>query len=321
LEASYKGAIAVRNRWHDYRGPKVRLPIPVVSIGNVTAGGTGKTPMVVEVVRRLEQMGRRPAVVARGYKASADGPNDEERLIRRHVPRTVYVADPDRARGAMRAHAEFGAEVVVLDDGFQHRRLHRDLDIVMVDATCPFGHDRLLPRGLLREPATNVGRADVIVISRADQASAEELGRLEERLRGLAPRATLLKCRHLVTSIECMDGTPLSGSPADLRAVLFAGIGRPEAFAATVETLGIQVVESLWWPDHHHYVAADLDRLRTSRRAPHDLLLTTEKDAVKLADLWTDLPENLYVVKIAIDFLGEDDKMFADVLRRTIHSS
>jgi len=322
LAGGYATAAAARNRWYDVRGPKVRVPLPVISVGNLTVGGTGKTPLVIELVSRLEALDRRPAVIARGFGSFSGQANEEQRLIERYAHNSVCICDPDRARAAHAANAQWKVDTIVLDDGFQHRRLHRDLDIVLVDATCPFGFGYLLPRGLLREPVHALARADVIVLTRCDQVSPDTRAALAVRLRQLAPAAIHLQCQHRVIAVENLKGGPLPVPWTGRRAVLFAGIGNPESFRKTVETLGIEVADVHWWPDHHRYRPEDLEFIRRERRLPpHDLLLTTEKDAVKLADLTAQDFAGLHVVKIAIDFLGDGDRMLQTVLCRTVDSN
>lgn len=321
-EGLYACGVAVRNRWYDHRGPRAVLPVPVISVGNITAGGTGKTPLVIDLLGRLERMGCSPAVVSRGYKAYRDQPNDEERVIRAHCPGVACVSDPDRIRGGELALARFGADVIVLDDGFQHRRLGRTLDIVVVDATCPFGYGHLLPRGLLREPARNLSRADIIVITRSDQVSPVNLSRLGERLRNIARGAKHLECTHQVTGIDRLDGTPVEEPMAGKRAVLFAGLGHPQAFAATVRSLGVEIVGTSWRPDHHRYRGRDIEALLAPGRfGPHELLLTTEKDAVKIAELGDLQHLGIAVVKIAIDFRGDGGTILQSVLEQKISKS
>lgn len=315
----YGWGVRLRNARYDRRGPTRVLPVPVISVGNITAGGTGKTPLVIDIVHRLEGLGMSPAVVSRGYGSIAGEPNDEERLIRRHCPTVACVSDPDRARGGETACRRFGADVIVLDDGFQHRQLARCLDIVVIDATCPFGYGRLLPRGLLREPPEALSRAHVIVLSRCDQISGHDLTRLEQRLRTLAGGAVHIKCHHAVIGCECLDGTPLSEPIAGKRAVLFAGIGQPRAFRNTVRGMGIEVVGERWFPDHHRYRARDIRSLtHQGRFPPHDLLLTTEKDAVKLAELPEHKATNIVVVRTAIDFLADGNTMLQSAVEHAI---
>jgi tetraacyldisaccharide 4'-kinase len=310
----------------------------ILSVGNITVGGTGKTPLVIDLVRRLEAMGRNPAVVSRGYKAAADEPNDEELLIRRSCPGVIYLADPDRSAAAQRACDDCGADVIVLDDGFQHRRLWRTLDIVLIDVTNPFGYGHLLPRGLLREPLSSLRRAQVVVLTRCDQVSGAELSRLADRLEGLAPQAELsrladrleglapqatqLRCRHRVIAVETLDGKPCEGGLDGKRAVLFAAIGNPRSFATAARTLGVEVVGERWWPDHHAYRPRDIhSMLRSGRFPPHDLLLTTEKDAVKLAELHGLDCAGILVLRIAIDFVDDGGTIFQTVLEKTLSES
>jgi tetraacyldisaccharide 4'-kinase len=315
LEVVYAKGVDVRNRRYDREGASTILPIPIISVGNITVGGTGKTPFVIDLVQRLERMGFSPAVVARGYKAVNDEPNDEQRLIQKHCPQVVVLSNPDRIAAGEIAYRKCGADVIVLDDGFQHRRLGRVLDIVLVDATMPFGYDHLLPRGLLREPVKSLKRAQVVVISRADQASRAALERIDKRVRAAANEATHLKCNHRVTDVEHISGTVMTETLEGKRAVLFAGVGNPAAFRVTAASLGVEVVGEKWWPDHHAYRRRDVDALlRVGRFAPHDLLLTTEKDAVKLAALGGLEHANIFTVRVVIDFADDGDRMLQDVL-------
>jgi len=285
-------------------------------------GGTGKTPFVVELAKRLGDLGASPAVIARGYGSEVGRPNDEELLIRRRCPDVPYVADPDRVAAARYAIKELGADVIVLDDGFQHRRLGRVLDIVLIDATCPFGYGHLLPRGLLREPVGALQRAQLLVLTRCDQAAPAEVERLEDRLSRLAGDAVLIKCRHAVTGVEDLGGVDLTETVGQRKAVLFAAIGHPGSFLHTVSSLGIEVVGHRWWPDHHRYRARDIDGLLEVGRFPqHDLLLTTEKDAVKLAQLPAMDHAAIGVVKIAIDFVDDGGTILQHRLAQALATS
>lgn len=317
VEVGYAGVVNLRNRRFDRRGPSITLPVPVISVGNLSVGGAGKTPFVVELIHRLDAAGFSPAVVSRGYGAIAGEPNDEERLIQGSCPSVICVSDSDRAAAARTAHERYGADVIVLDDAFQHRRLARSLDIVLVDATNPFGYGHMLPRGLLREPVSALGRADVIVLTRADQATSVSLRSMETRIRRVSPRAVLLQCRHAPTATTYLDGTPYEDNLEGKRAVITAGIGQPRAFANTCRSLGVEVVGVCWWPDHHHYRTRDINRLfRAGRFPPYDVVLTTEKDAVKLSALPGVNPRSFVVVKIAIDFMGDGSTILQTVLDR-----
>lgn len=320
-EAVYAAAVRRRNRRYDRDGAAIQVSKPVISVGNITVGGTGKTPFVVELATRLGSLGASPAVVARGYGSDTGTPGDEELLIRRRCPDVPYVADPDRVMGARYAIKEFGADVIVLDDGFQHRRLGRSLDIVLIDATCPFGYGHLLPRGLLREPVASLRRADLVVLTRCDQVAHTEVDRLEASLGRLVDNASVIKCRHAVTGVEDLYGRDLTETISGRKAVLFAAIGQPRSFVGTVSALGIEVVGNRWWPDHHRYRRGDIDGLlKTGRFDPHDLLLTTEKDAVKIAKLPGMEHVAIGVVKIAIDFMDDGGTMLHQLLETTLNT-
>jgi len=268
--------VAGRNAAYDLGLARVaRASVPVVSVGNVTIGGTGKTPLVAWLVERLRAQGHRPAVLMRGYRGDG-ATNDEARMLGGTV-----VCDPDRVRGAARAVAD-GATCVVLDDGFQHRRLHRDLDLVLVDATRPWGGGAVLPLGTLREGLAAIRRAHAVIVTRSDQVDPAELARIDHRLARWG--RPLAHARH-----EPVALTPLGGgdprAPSALAGqavVLASGLGNPQGFTRTARDLGWQVREHVRFPDHHHYTgveAADLAALA----ARHDAtLVVTAKDAVKL---------------------------------------
>jgi tetraacyldisaccharide 4'-kinase len=277
-----------------------RAGVPVVSIGNVAVGGAGKTPVAIAVARRLAARGRRVAVLSRGYGATRSDPRvvsdgaalrldaaeggDEPVLIARRLPGTPVLCAPRRADAARLAVRELGADVLLLDDGFQHRALARDLDVVVLDAANPFGNGRLLPAGPNREPRSALRRAGLVWLSRADQADG---GRLES-LRALARETTgraPVESRH--APVALVDGRLApSGDLADLRGrrvLLLAGIARPGGFRRTLVALGADVAAEVLFPDHHPFAAADVERaLRVADGARCELLVTTEKDAVRL---------------------------------------
>ena len=319
MSCPYRYAVIRRNRRFDRNGPDYAAPVPVISVGNITAGGTGKTPMVIDLVKRLEAMNRRPAVVARGYKAPQGRPNDEEQLIRRHCPGVIYAANPDRAAAIQYVVERCGAEVVLLDDGFQHRRVARDLDIVLVDATNPFGHECLLPRGLLREPISGLARADLIIITRVDQVDQAAHTTIRRRISQAASDCRILSACHRVTGVCGLDGHPIAADLTGKRAMLVSGVGSPNAFETTARTLGVTVVGHERFPDHHRYTKQEMDRLASVvRRLEPDLWLTTEKDAVKLRDLIDVMPASVGVVRIAIDFTDNDVTMLEGAVQEKL---
>ncbi|MEM7310057.1 MAG: tetraacyldisaccharide 4'-kinase [Planctomycetota bacterium] len=284
----YGALLGLRGRMYD-RGilPVARLDVPVVCVGNLTAGGTGKTPMVAWVVRALAELGLRPGVLSRGYGAK-DGANDESRLLADVLPDVPHEQDPDRVAGGVRLVAR-GVDAIVLDDGFQHRRLHRDLDLVLVDATRPWGLPSppaggdpvraLLPRGLLREAPGGLARAHAAVLTRTDQVAPERADALAAELQGLAPGLPVCRARHRAVRLRAPDGSAmhpraLQGREADL----VSGIGNPEAFEATVRDLGGCPREHRRFPDHHAFAPGELSGLGGEGR----LVVTTAKDAARL---------------------------------------
>lgn len=320
MSVGYRNVVACRNSRFDRAGSQTHaLTVPVISVGNITTGGTGKTPLVIDLMQRLVRSGRRAAVVSRGYKSSRGELGDELTMISNRVPEAICIANPDRVAGGLAA-VERGAEVVVLDDGFQHRRLRRDLDIVVIDATNPFGFGHLLPRGLLREPIEQLKRADVIVVSRADLVSTAALDELSARLNSYAPNAPRLSCRHKPSGVTNLSGRPLNDTFR--RAVVFGAIGNPNAFVATIEGMGIEPVKCLWWQDHHAYDQRDIAKLANAcASTDHDVVLTTCKDAVKLRGLRLDGIRRLGVVGIDVEFLDGGESVIESWLARVICES
>lgn len=313
-ESCYAAVVSRRNARFDRACGVHRAGAPVVSVGNLTVGGTGKTPIVIHLLRTLQSLDLRPAVVSRGYQATDRTGNDEAELVRRRCPGVPVICDADRVRGAARAVTD-GADVIVLDDGFQHRRLARDLDVVAIDATCPFGFGHLLPRGTLREPIASLARADLIVLTRCDQVPGATLEAIDAEVHRVVPRVPLLRCRHSVKGLVTIDGVPCDADLRGKRVVAFAGIARPEAFLHTIRSLGANVVGTRWWPDHAAYRLGDLAASTWAKRfPPFDFLITTEKDAVKLNRVRTSEDAAVLVVQIDIELHADQ----ADVLKRIL---
>ncbi|MDP3722162.1 MAG: tetraacyldisaccharide 4'-kinase [Candidatus Omnitrophota bacterium] len=308
---AYGGIVALRNRAYD-RGwlRQADPPCRVVSVGNLTVGGTGKTACVELLARKLTAMGRRVAVLSRGYGGSRrgvswlrwddgrliadgrplshpDGIADEPRLLAMRLRGVPVIVGGRRDRTAWVACRDFACDTVVLDDGFQHRRLRRDCEIVLIHSRMPLGGWALLPRGPMREPLSSLKRSHVIVITRADDALGQ-VGALGERLRSLNPEATLLTAAHQPTSL--IDG--LTGKPEPLqrldgrRVGLVSSIGDPAGFDATIRRLQAAVSWHRAFPDHHPYRPADWQALCDQVRASQvEALVTTEKDWVRLKPL------------------------------------
>lgn len=284
MSLGYRLGVAMRNSAYD-RGWKAihKASVPVVSIGNLTTGGTGKTPCVEYVARFFRQQERQVAILSRGY-GSEVGRNDEALVLEENLPDVPHLQGPERAPLADTAIEELGSEVLVLDDGFQHRQLHRDLDLVLIDATCPWGHGHLLPRGLLREPIGSLTRAHGAIITRCDLAPREQvqaIGDMVKSVKAIPVAESVHRPAHwrnasqATASIAAFAGRPIAG---------FCGLGNPDAFRATLSSLGLNVTAWRTFPDHHAYTRDDIEDLRTwARTLPADaVIVTTQKDLVKI---------------------------------------
>lgn len=281
-EFAFRGALRLRAWLYD-RGLMAtrRVRVPVVSVGNIAVGGTGKTPVVRWLVDELRRRGATPGVLHGGYAM------DEPELHRRWYAGLPVVANRDRYAGAARA-IEAGATVLVLDDGFQHRRLHRDLDLALVAAENWTAAPRLLPRGPWREPPAALARAHVVAITRK-AAGLEDARRVAGELAGFVNPAKIV-CLHIRPGRWVRWGASGPDHTAPTEAVAVAGIAQPDLFVENAVRTGVQVSDALIFPDHHAYRPADWAKIRAV--AAERPIVTTEKDAVKLgplagdAELW-----------------------------------
>lgn len=285
VSVPYGLAVLSRNALYDRGWLRVRRAgVPVVSVGNLTLGGTGKTPCVEYVARFYRQQDLRVAILSRGYGAT-HGANDEALVLEENLPDVPHLQGADRAELATMAVEELESELLVLDDGFQHRRLARDLDIVLVDATDPWGTGHLFPRGLLREGRRGLRRAGAVVLTRCDQVADSERGRLREEVAGWAPSAVVAEAVHGPVELVNSEGQamPLSFL-TDRPVAAFCGVGNPEAFRRTLLGLGTRVEGFRAFPDHHPYTRVEVGALRNWLRGlPRtELAVTTQKDLVKL---------------------------------------
>jgi len=280
----YGWAIRSRNRKFD-RGIDVHTAgVPVVSIGNLTVGGTGKTPMVEWMARQFRGRGIRVAILSRGYGAAADGRNDEALELELALPDVPHLQNPDRVASASVATEELGTQLLLLDDGFQHRKLARDFDVVLLDASEPFGFDRLLPAGTLREPVTGLARAQVVVLSRADMLDVVGREAVRRRVAEINPQAVWCEVEHRPAALVASDGSREGNDTiANRKVAAFCGIGNPAGFRHTLATLGCNVAAWREFPDHHAYSREDVESIATwARDSDAELLLCTRKDLVKL---------------------------------------
>lgn len=282
----YAAAISIRNWLYDYGiMPSRWANVPVISIGNITTGGTGKTPLVIWLCRYLSQKGLRVGILTRGYKTSAGEMSDEPALLAKSCPGVQVIVNPDRLSGAQKAIGQFHCEVLVLDDGFQHRRLNRDLNILAVDATCPFGYSKLLPAGLLREPLGAVRRADAAIITRFDLATAEQIASIEDTLHAIAGPIPIALAAHRLTHLITPNGQaiPLEAIK-DKKLYVYCGIGNPQAFVNCLTESGMTVVGTRFFNDHHAFTIQDARAIADDAvRCGAEMAICTQKDWIKTA--------------------------------------
>jgi tetraacyldisaccharide 4'-kinase len=303
-----------------------RLDLPVVSIGNLTMGGTGKTPCVLRTVELLKARAYRPGILTRGYGRTshdrqmtaapaapirAEYTGDEPQIFVRSGLAPVGIG-ADRFASAALLCREFQVDVLVLDDGFQHRRLARDLDLVLIDALNPFGGGHIFPLGRLREPLAALARADAFLVTRGEFSDLTPA--IERTLRRWNPHAPIYRARIEPQAwIESRTGMqyPAEARPFG-RAGAFCGLGNPESFRRTLLRLGVQPVDWVEFEDHHRYRPYELTRLTHQMRAAGaEALVTTEKDAVNLCDQCDDLlaPLPLYFLRIGMRISNEREFM------------
>ncbi len=315
-------AMKVRERSYQRGLFKVADPgVPVVSIGNLTLGGTGKTPMTRHLARLLRDHGFRPAVISRGYGGATKEPvnvvsdgssllldartvGDEPRMLAETLPGVMVLTGVVRRLPAQRA-VEMGADVLLLDDGFQHMAVARDLDLVLFNADTLAGNSRVFPGGDLREPVSSLMRCHGFVLTGIDDGNRERAGRFADLLRDRFPGRPVFFTGYRPAGLvaPAPDGGMRAVEDIDLageQSLAFCGIARPQSFAATLARMGIEPVEFRGLPDHHGYRRADVDRLLArAEKVGATALVTTEKDLVKLAPF--DLPLPLYGVRMAVE--------------------
>jgi tetraacyldisaccharide 4'-kinase len=302
----YGAATAGRNLLYD-TGLKTThgVGVPVVVVGNLSTGGTGKTPCVEYVARHFRERGMAVAILSRGYGVDS-GPNDEALVLEENLPDVPHLQGADRVALARTAVEELESELLVLDDGFQHRRLRRDLDIVLLDATRSVECLTLLPRGPLREPLSSLKRAQIAILTRCDQVAEESLARQRDFLARRFPHLRVAEGAHAPLELVGTDGRTADLSLIEGRPALgFCGLGNPDAFRTTLAHLGADLREFVTFPDHHPYTRDDVGRLRSlaAKLPAGGLALTTQKDSVKLR-----LPDlagvPLWAVRVGLKFIG-----------------
>lgn len=323
-----------------------KLPCRVVSVGNITVGGTGKTPLTIYVAQKLQQSGVRVAVISRGYKGSAesgggvvsDGRNllmdseqagDEPYLMAGRLKNVPVIVGKNRFAAGMLAIGKFQSEVIVLDDAFQHLKLSRDIDLVLLDYTRPFGNTHLLPRGILREPVSALRRTTACILTRSptgpDEAAATTLAGIKAHMPDIPiftsshhPYMYIVK-RGVPTPFNAIShfiAPPDSGQIKYQKVYGFSGIARNDDFQRTVATLGFNPVGFFEFSDHHKYSREDLEKmLRIAQAAGADCLITTEKDHARIAHQMP-LSMDLVVVGVRIEFSGVGQEFMSFIQNR-----
>jgi tetraacyldisaccharide 4'-kinase len=331
LASIYAKIADVRNRLYELGVfATYDLGARVISIGNITSGGTGKTPLVARVAEILADRGEKVCILTRGYGREnaerrvlvSDGnevladvreAGDEPfELANKLIGKALVIADADRVAAAEGAKRRFGVTAFVLDDGFQHRKAKRDVDIVCIDATNPFGGGKMLPAGRLREPMHNLRRAHAIVLTRANLV--ENIADLRSEISDLAPGVPIFEARNKIGGIIAIDefqAKPQKGIEIKERVFAFCGIGNPSNFIKSLKAENIEVASSLDFPDHHIYRQEDIAHMEgLAMRNGAKAMITTAKDAVKLSNLKFEIP--LYVAEIEVRL--DDEAAFAAML-------
>lgn len=314
---------AYQNGWKAVKSVNSR----VVCIGNITAGGTGKTTAVLLAATALAKEGMRVAIISRGYKRQQknkevvvlfDNPDadwrcagDEPFMMSRVLSqyKVPVVISPDRAEAATEALRRFKSQIVLLDDGLQHHRLKRDANIILVDAKNPFGNGYLLPYGNLREPLEALQRASLVVLTHCDQASALELENIKDKIREYNDEVEILESEHKPEYyFDICQGRKADLKEISGRAACFCALGHPETFEKTLENLGLTLEQKWRFPDHQFYTPAHLRTFEETRR---DLpLITTFKDFVKFPDNWREiLSKKVYVLSVNLKIRGGEGEM------------
>jgi len=342
LSAIYSSALACRRFLYSaYKKPQ-RLPAKVISVGNLTLGGTGKTPAVIAIAEEAKKRSASPCILTRGYKGRSKGPcfigkvqgsevrgqtekvpcwlpldpltcGDEPVLMAERLKDVPIVKCADRYKGGMFAlnfpssALSHKPSVFILDDGFQHWNLYRDIDIILIDASDPFGNEKLFPEGRLREPLRSMKRAHVIVLTRADAVNVRTITALTEKIRRYNPDAPVFLSVHRPASLVNVTGEIRDpGMLKNNKVYAFAGIANPSSFQETLSSLGADIAGFTWFRDHYMYKQRDMDKIK--EKADGMDIITTEKDLVKLKGL--SLPENVFALRVEFEI----DNGFYDIM-------
>jgi len=284
-----------------------KVSIPVISVGNITLGGTGKTPFTIFLADYFRDTGRKSVILTRGYG------DDEHIMLKDTLPEVPVVVGRDRVKNALSVSNE-ETDIVILDDGYQHRRLARDLNILLLDCPRPFGNGFLCPRGVLREPVSSLMRADMIVLTKSDRVEPEEREDIIRKIKGLRPGIPVVVSRHSPVFVTDVTGAMYSVEHISGRKVsLVSGIADPGYFAYTVKKAGGIVMDEFAFRDHYRYMQQDIDRIFAKCfSARVDMILMTEKDYVKVRNLdLSRIEEKLYIFHVRMEIIEGKERLIA----------
>lgn len=311
-----------------YSRAQVRFNCKVISVGNITWGGTGKTPLVECIARYVKQQGYKAAILTRGYKRKMpiryplsairyETMGDEPYMLYKNLGSIPVVVDANRARGAASAVKGYGVEAVLLDDGFQQWRIKKDLEIVVIDATCPFGNRHMIPRGVLREPLSSLRRADIFVLTKINLISQDTSG-LKNFLRSMNPQAEIFESAY--EPMGFYPVLPAGRTGGDLLNVdalrgkvvtLISGIANPDSFEHLIRRLGIRIGLSFQFPDHYAYQEPVMeDIVKKSHAQNIDTIVTTEKDSVRMPAKTLSAQIDILALRIELKITNNEKEFF-----------
>lgn len=315
LSHIYRIAVNFRNFLYEHGILKsYAIGIPVISIGNITMGGSGKTPLVIFFAQWLVEQGFKPVILIRGYMADRTKGSDEVKLFKSKLKNVDVVQGADRVKNAREYLKGQPCDMFILDDGFQHRKISRDLNIVALDMTNPFGNGELIPRGILREPPKSLKRSDVVILTRTDLGK-DNITRTKDTIARINPRADIIETIHKpLQFVDLKDSKAYDLSILKGKSILaFCGIGNPAGFEGTLRKLGINIMKFEIFDDHYSFGEPDIQRLiKMSKDLNVAALVTTPKDAVKLKPYLnydTDLTQFFYL-DITIEVTSGQERLF-----------
>jgi len=280
--------------------------IPVISVGNITLGGTGKTPFSVFAAEYMQSKQKKPAILIRGYG------NDECRMLKDELSDIKVYVGQSRKIGALNAAMD-GCDVIILDDGFQHRTLKRDLDILLVDGKSFFGNEKLFPRGLLRERLSSMKRADMLVLTKIDSADKVKQTEFIDRIKGILPDMPIITAKHGISVLTDVTGSVYPPEYLkEKKTLLVSGIGDPEYFSFLVKNKITENISCLDYPDHYSYDQEDVEKIfKKAKFFNAEAIITTKKDFVKMKSLnISSIEEKLFILNISLDIVDGKEELF-----------